>query len=152
MAVQLLESSEGPRIHVPMNLKRRSGRKQIIVPDTPEIRISGSKPEPRVAYRDALVIAIARGFRWKKFLDEGKYASIKQMADDLGVPPPYMSRLIRLTFLAPDIIEAIVDGRESDGMSIERLRQAMPLLWEEQRELTGCVAGRSKSLVRMQHQ
>ena len=92
--------------------------------------------EPGVTYHDAMVVAFARAFRWKKMLDEGVYATIKQMADGLGVAAPYMSRLIRLTFLAPDIIEAIVDSREPDGLSIERLRQPMPLLWSEQRVVT----------------
>ena len=133
MAVQLIESPEGPRVHIPLNLKRTSGRKRIISQEEPD-----SLPLENthcIAYRNAMLIAIARGFRWRKLLDEGRYMSIRHMADDLGVVAPYMSRLIRLTFLAPDIIEAIVDGREPNGMSIERLRRPMPLLWEQQREL-----------------
>lgn len=136
MAVQLIESPAGPRVHIPLNLKRISGRKRIITREEPEHRTSAN--EHCIAYRNAMLIAIARGFRWKKLLDEGRYMSIRQMADDLGVVAPYMSRLIRLTFLAPDIIEAIVDGREPNGLSIERLRQPMPLLWEEQRQLLLC--------------
>lgn len=131
MAVQLIESSKGPRVHIPLNLKRTSGRKRIITPEEPEHRSSAN--DHCIAYRNAMLIAIARGFRWRKLLDECKYMSIREMADDLGVVAPYMSRLIRLTFLAPDIIEAIVDGREPDGMSIEKLRRPMPLLWKEQR-------------------
>lgn len=133
MAVQLIESPAGPRVHIPLNLKRISGRKRIITREEPEHRTSAN--EHCIAYRNAMLIAIARGFRWKKLLDEGRYMSIRQMADNLGVAAPYMSRLIRLTFLAPDIIEAIVDGREPDGMSIERLRQPMPMMWEEQKML-----------------
>lgn len=131
MAMQLIESPEGPRVHIPLNLKRTSGRKRIILREEPEHRASAN--DHCIAYRNAMLIAIARGFRWRKLLDEGRYMSIRQMADDLGIVAPYMSRLIRLTFLAPDIIEAIVDGREPDGMSIEKLRRPMPLLWEEQR-------------------
>lgn len=133
MAVQLTERPEGTRIHIPLNLKRTSGRKRIILREVSE---SPTLDDAHcVAYRNAMVIAIARGFRWRRLLDEGRYISIRQMADDLGVAAPYMSRLIRLTLLAPDIIEAIVNGREPDGMSIERLRQPMSLLWEEQKRL-----------------
>lgn len=133
MAVQLIESPAGPRVHIPLNLKRTSGRKRIITREEPEHRSSAN--DHCIAYRNAMLIAIARGFRWRKLLDEGRYMSIRQMANDLGVVAPYMSRLIRLTFLAPDIIEAIVDGREPDGMSIERLRKPMPMLWEEQYQI-----------------
>jgi len=127
MAVQLIESPQGPRVHIPLNLKRTSGRKRIITQEDPEM-----VNDHCIAYRNAILIAIARGFRWRKLMDEGKYISIRHMADDFGVAAPYMSRLIRLTFLAPDIIETIVDGREPDGMSLEKLRKPLPLLWEEQ--------------------
>ncbi len=132
MAVQLIESPEGPKVHIPLNLKRTSGRKRIISQEGSDSQ--ALENSHCIAYRNAMLIAIARGFRWRKLLDEGRYMSIRQMADDLGVAAPYVSRLIRLTFLAPGIIEAIVDGREPDGMSIEKLRRPMPLLWEEQRE------------------
>ncbi|MCX6344960.1 MAG: hypothetical protein NT018_07780 [Armatimonadetes bacterium] len=132
MPMQLIDTPNGSRIHIPMNLKKRSGRKQIIVPDLHGCSNPESKSNAAVNYRDAMVIAIARGFRWKKLLDDGKYQSISHMAGTLGVAAPYMSMIIRLTLLAPDIIKAIVDGREPDGLSIERLRKPMPLLWEEQ--------------------
>lgn len=131
--MQLIESPEGPRVHIPLNLKRTSGRKRII--SQAESDSLARENNHCIAYRNAMLIAIARGFRWRKLLDEGRYMSIRHMADDLGVVAPYMSRLIRLTFLAPDIIEAIVDGCEPDGMSIERLRQPMPLLWGDQKGL-----------------
>lgn len=132
MAMKLVETIQGSRIHVPLNLKKRSGRKQVVVSGTPNIRDEEGKTEPGAAYRDAMIIAIARGFRWKKLLEDGKYASIRQMAAELGVAAPYMSRIIRLTNLAPEIIEAIVDNKEPDGMSLEMLRRPMPLLWETQ--------------------
>jgi hypothetical protein len=137
MAMQLIESPAGPRVHIPLNLKRTSGRKRIITKEEPQHRTSLNNH--CIAYRNAMLIAIARGFRWRKLLDEGRYMSIRHMADDLGIVAPYMSRLIRLTFLAPDIIEAIVDGREPNGMSIEKLRRQMPLLWNEQRRVLAFV-------------
>ena len=135
MAVQLIESPDGPRIHIPLNLKRTSGRKHIVFHE--ESEQSALENTYNTTRRNALLIAIARGFRWRKLLDEGRYMSIRQMADDLGVASSYMSRLIRLSLIAPGIIEAIADGREPDGMSIERLRQPTSGLWEEQNRLIG---------------
>lgn len=132
MAVQLIDSADGPRVHIPLNLKRRSGRKRIFIPDEPEA--SAEQPEPGADYHDAMVIALARAFRWKKLLDEGKYGSIVEMAAVLGMNRWYMARLLRLTLLAPEIVEAIVDGREPDGMSIEQLRGPVAMVWEKQRK------------------
>jgi len=87
--------------------------------------------------RDALILIIARSPRWKRLLDEGKYASVSAMAKALGINRWYMARLLRISLLAPDIIEAIVDGRGPDGISIEKLRQVLPMLWSEQRTLLG---------------
>lgn len=134
MAMQLVETAEGPRIHVPLNIKKRSGRKQIVVHDTPETQAPEAKIESGTAYRNAMVVAFARAFRWKRMLDEGKYCSIAEMGEALGINRFYLARLLRLALLSPDIVEAVVDGREPDGMSIEQLRRPMPLLWDEQRQ------------------
>lgn len=79
-------------------------------------------------------------------LDEGKYCSIAEMGEDLGINRFYLARMLRLTLLAPDIVEAIVDGREPDGMSLEQLRMPMSMVWKEQ---NACLAGsQSESLRR----
>lgn len=135
MAMQLVETTEGPRIHVPLNIKKRSGRKQIVVLDTPETQVPEARLEPGVAYHDAMVVAFARAFRWKRMLDEGRYCSIAEMGEALGINRFYLARMMRLTLLAPCIVEAVVDGREPDGMSIERLRRPMPTVWDEQKHL-----------------
>lgn len=135
MAMQLVETTEGPRIHVPLNIKKRSGRKQIVVLDTPETQAPKAKTEPRAAYHDAMVVAFARAFRWKKMLEDGAYCSIAEMGEALGINRFHLARLLRLTLLAPDIIEAVVDGREPDGISIERLRRPLPFLWNDQKAL-----------------
>ena len=64
----------------------------------------------------------------------GRYGSVRELALDVGVDNSYLARLLRLTLLAPDIIEAIIDGTEPDGLSLERLYGA-PMVWEEQRQL-----------------
>lgn len=131
--MELVESQGQVRIHVPLALKRRSGRKQVMMPE-------GAQPgyeqnEARLSYQDAMVIAFARAFRWKKLLDEGKYGSIAEMADALGINRWYMSRILRLTLIDPKMVTAIVDGTAPDGVSLEQLRKPTSLLWREQQEL-----------------
>lgn len=121
---------------IPPALEReaRALCKRIIAQDdASSSEVNGS----RITDCRAVLVAIARGFRWRRILDEGRYNSIRNMADDLGTSAPYVSRLIRLSLLAPGIIEAIVEGREPDGISIERLRRPMPLVWEGQRRQAG---------------
>ncbi|MHB1000799.1 MAG: hypothetical protein ACYC27_16275 [Armatimonadota bacterium] len=141
MSIELIHSQHGPRIHVPLDLKRRCGRKQIILPPEPEEDADTTElvveSEDTCRHHDALVIAIARALRWKKLLDEGKYPSVAAMAEDFGMSRWYLARLLRISLLAPDIIELIVDGREPEGMSIEKLRKPLPMLWSEQRALLG---------------
>ena len=82
-----------------------------------------------------MITALARAFHWQELVDSGKYASISDLAEALGLDRSYVSRIMRLTLLAPDIVEAIVEGRESSGLSLERL--VMPVVWGEQREDLG---------------
>jgi hypothetical protein len=119
------------RIRVPMQLKRRGGRKEVIVPEGPEPRRS---PVPRA--RNPLTIAVARALRWHELLDEGTYPSMYALADKLGVDARYVARLLDLALLAPDIIDAILAGREPDGLSLDKLYRA-PMEWEEQRRMIG---------------
>ena len=127
---RLEESEQGMRVHVPMTFRKRSGRKEIIVPDGVD-----NSPDSRPDYHKALVIAISRAHRWKKLLDDGRYGSIAEMARDLKVNRYCMARVLRLTLLAPDMVEVILEGREPEGLSLERLRKPMPMLWEEQKKV-----------------
>lgn len=131
--LKLEESEQGVRVHVPMTFRKRSGRKEIIVPDGAD-NAQDSRPD----YHEAMVVAISRAHRWKKLLDDGRYGSIAEMARALRTNRYCMARMLRLTLLAPDIVETILEGREPDGLSLERLRQPMPMLWEEQKALFGC--------------
>ena len=67
-------------------------------------------------------------------LEEGRYRSAGELAEAEGVTRSFVNRLLRLTLLAPDIVEAILDGRQPKGMQIEELTRAMPIAWEEQRQ------------------
>ena len=115
-------------IRIPMDLKRRCGRKEIIVPEG----LPGTE-RPKSPSQEPLVTALARAFHWQELIDSGRYGSITELAEALGVDRSYVGRVIRLTLLAPDIVEAIVRGDEPSGLSLERLVKKMPMLWEEQR-------------------
>ncbi len=78
------------------------------------------------------LIALARAHRWAEVLETGKVASLGELAAHVGVDPAYISRFLRLTLLAPDIIERILDGREPSGLSLRVLLNDMPAVWEEQ--------------------
>ncbi len=72
-------------------------------------------------------------FHWQEIIDSGRYASVTELAEALGVDRSYVGRILRLALLAPDIVEAIVRGDEPSGLSLERLVMGMPMVWAEQR-------------------
>ena len=116
-------------VRIPMKLKRRSGRKQIIVPD------GLGDDQPTAPPQDAIVDALARAHHWQELIDDGRYGSITELAEALKLDRSYVGRILRLTLLAPDIIEAILRGNEPSGLSLARLVKEVPMLWEEQRKL-----------------
>lgn len=85
------------------------------------------------SHQEALVIAIARAHRWQKLLDDGKFESVSDLAREIGLDVSFAARLLRLTLLAPDIIEAILMGEEPSGLSLTTLTKQLPVLWDGQR-------------------
>ena len=83
----------------------------------------------------ALVKALARAFRYQRLLDEGRYGSISEMSAAERIERGHLGTLLRLTLLAPDIVEAILDGRQPDGRELPRLIEPFPADWAEQRSL-----------------
>ncbi len=88
-----------------------------------------SKPQPD----GTLVKALARAWRWQRMLDEGVYASVSDIGDAENISKSYVSRILRLAILAPDIVEAILEGRQQDALLLERLRRGWPVDWAAQR-------------------
>ena len=132
MSVTLEREGDTVVIKIPMDLKRRAGRKEIIVPEG----LPGTE-QHKSPTQEPLVTALARAFHWQELIDSGKYSSITELAEALGVDRSYVGRILRLTLLAPDMVEAIVSGNEPSGLSLERLVRAMPELWEKQRRRFG---------------
>jgi hypothetical protein len=121
-------------VHVPMTFRKRGGRKLVVTPD-------GAEWAPRPRVDNAMVKALARAFRWRKMLDTGEYGTLEDLAKAKGVAPSYVSRVLRLTLLAPEIVEAVLDGRQPVTMQLDDLLEGFPLEWVEQRfhvRLTAC--------------
>jgi hypothetical protein len=123
-------------VFIPMTWKkRRSGQKVIIAPDGGDVW-APTKARPD----ETLIRALARAHRWNRMLETGKCHSIAEIAEAEKVDRAYVSRLLDLTLLAPDIQEAILEGRQPKGMQLEELIGAMPGAWEEQRVRGGGAA------------
>ena len=88
-----------------------------------------SKPQPD----GTLVKALARAWRWQRMLDDGVCASVSEIGDAENISKSYVSRILRLALLAPDIIEAILVGRADQSLMLERLERPLPVTWSEQR-------------------
>jgi hypothetical protein len=122
-------------VSVPLTIRRRGGRKQIIGPDGAVARPGDGGAGVVPVHGDpALIKALARGFRWRRMLEEGRYASISEMAKAEGIERGYVGSLLRLTLLAPDLVEAILDGRQREGVTLPALLEGVPVGWGEQGE------------------
>ena len=129
----VLETSDhGLVVDVPLKLKKRAGRKEVILTDA-----FGDGAIERMSHQEALVVALARAHRWQRLLDEEKFKSVSDLAREIGLDPSFAARLLRLTLLAPDIIEAILMGEEPSGLSLTMLTKQLPVLWNGQRRILG---------------
>jgi hypothetical protein len=114
-------------VRIPMRFQRRGGRKRIVAPDGSELALA-SKPQPD----GTLVKALARAWRWQRMLEEGRFASIRELAEAERVGVSYVARILRLTLLAPDIVERILGVR--GDLQLAELMQPFPVEWQRQRE------------------
>ncbi len=121
------EAAQTLTVRVPFVIRKRGGRKLAIAADGSTL----APPRPRID--STLVKALARAHRWNKLLESGRYSSAAELAAAEKINPSYVSRVLRLTLLAPDIIEAIIEGRQADGIEVDLLLQPFASSWEVQR-------------------
>ena len=114
-------------IRIPIRLQRRGGRKLIMTPE------GSAAPTPKPRPDETLVKALVRAHRWRRKIETGQAKSITDLAEQEGVTDAYVCRLLPLTCLAPDIVEAILDGRQPKGLRVAEMLGNGPLVWEEQR-------------------
>ena len=116
-------------VTVPFSIRKRGGRKLIITPDGTTEALAHSRPD------SALMKALARGFRWQRMLREGDYQTIEEIADAENINPSYVSRLLRMTLLAPEIAEGVLAGRQPPGLTMAKAMQPFELVWARQKSL-----------------
>jgi hypothetical protein len=114
-------------VSISVSFLRRGGRKQILSPPG----AAPWSPAPRVD--SALVKALVRAHRWRQMLESGEYASSAELAKAEKVNDSYLSRILRLTLLAPDIVEAILAGRQPSTLQLDELLKPLPAPWNRQR-------------------
>ncbi len=113
-------------VHVLFAIRKYGGRKQVITPNGEPAAIEKTRVD------STLVKALARAFRWKKMLESGQFTTITELAEHEKLALTYMTRVLRLTLLAPDIVEAILEGRQPPEMTLANLLQPFPVEWERQ--------------------
>ncbi|MCA1996916.1 MAG: hypothetical protein LDL56_06785 [Armatimonadetes bacterium] len=117
------EAAQILTVVIPLRVKPRSARKAMVTPGVLAL-------ERR---QDATLIkAVARAYRWRRMLEAGRFATINELAAAEKINSSYVSRVLRLTLLAPDIVEAILDGRQPEGMMLPRLMEPFPVAWVDQ--------------------
>jgi hypothetical protein len=121
-------------VHIPLTVRRRGGRKVVIAPDGTEAPAVGAAAR----IDSTLVKALARAFRWRRMLESGVVSTVGEIAAREKINKSYVSRVLRLTLLAPEIVEAILDGRQADGMTLPGLMMPYTTIWREQRYRLGC--------------
>ena len=115
------------RVHLPVALRCQGGRRRIVPLD-------GDEP----AQETSLATMLARAWSWQRAIDEGRYANGKELADALGIDRSCVSRTLRFAMLSPKVVHRIVTDDVPTSLTVLRLRESIPLDWEEQeRELLG---------------
>ena len=118
-------------VHIPISFKKHGGRKYIIAPDAvPE---DFKKP----AEKESLLKAIGQAFEWRAMLEEGKANSMTELAVKAKANHSYIARVMRLTLLAPDIIESILKGKQPKELTLLDIFRSLPADWNEQRQQFG---------------
>ncbi|HSM28059.1 MAG TPA: hypothetical protein VK855_08165 [Thioalkalivibrio sp.] len=113
---------------IPMRFRLRGGQAIIVLPDGARaVARKGAKVD------NTMVKLMARGFRWQRLLESGAHATIEDLAAAEKINASYVSRILRLAFLAPDIVEVILDGKHPSSLTAKRLLEPFPTDWAKQR-------------------
>ena len=120
-------TDEPMTITVPFTIRKRGGQKLILTPDG-----ATTSPATHARIDSALLKALGRGFRWRKLLETGDFATIEDIAAAENINPSYVSRVLRLTLLAPEVVEAILAGRQPEGLTMAHAMKPFPMEWKRQ--------------------
>ena len=129
---ELGKPAKGPevvRVHVPFSIRKRGGRKLVLVPGGAE-----TVPE-RVRVDNAMIKALARAFPLAQAPGDRRLGTIEDLAAAEKINSSYVSRVLRMTLLAPDIVEAVLNGKHSPETTLTTLTSPFPNEWAHQRSL-----------------
>jgi len=128
-------------VRVPISIRKRGGRRLVLAPDGRDITAA-----PIHRHIDsAMVKAVARAFRWREMLENGAHPTIREIAGAEKISETYVGRVLQLTLLAPDIVEAISLGRQPTKLQLDALMKRFPVEWDEQRQAFGVQVAVRKS-------
>ena len=124
-------------IRVPLAPRKLpSGRKLVLTPE-------GNAIEAPASVDITLVKALARAFRWRRMIETGRHATVAELAAAEKINPSYVSRVLRLTLLSPTMVEAILAGRQPEGVTLPALLEGVPVGWGEQSIVIGGLSAAS---------
>ncbi len=127
----IVSASNGSlNVTIPIKITRRGRRKAVTLPDGTALQPREWDNEPTPMQQ-----ALVRGYRWLAILESGKARNLAEVAEMEGMDRAYLSRMVNLTTLAPDIVAAILDESLPDHVTLFDLASGTPLLWDEQRAL-----------------
>ncbi len=131
MGPEISVSADGRTVSVtiPFKVRKRGGRKLILAPD------GGTFIPGRPLIDSTLVKALARAFRWRAMLESASIATVEEIATAEKINASYVSRILRLTLLSPDIVEMILEGRQPADLTMATLMKPFPVEWPAQREI-----------------
>jgi hypothetical protein len=127
-APEQIRDGETLTVRIPLRLRKRGGRKLLVVPQG-----AAAWAPPRPCVDSAMVKAIARAHRWRRLLESGEHASITDLGAAEKINQSYVCRILRLTLLAPDIVEKILDGWRPPNLQLALLLKPFPIEWGKQR-------------------
>jgi hypothetical protein len=125
---KLSDDSRTVTVRVPISIRKRGGRKLVITPDGSAARVTSSTRH----VDSAMVKAIARAFRWRDMLESGQHATIREIAEVERINETYVGRVLYLTLLAPELVEAVLVGQQLVGLQLGSLMKRFPIAWKEQ--------------------
>jgi hypothetical protein len=114
-------------VSIPISLRRQGGRKKVV---TPSHAPAWSTSPPRVD--NTIVKALVRAHRWRNMLELNLFASVRELAKAEKINESYLCRVLRLTLLSPTLTEAILNGKQPEGMDLARLLRSVPIEWDKQ--------------------
>jgi len=116
------------RVVIPLTLRKKNGRPKILPPDEVTLR-DGQAQDPHV------LRAIARAWNWRRQLESGAASTIQDVAAAVKVSDRFVSRMMRLAYLSPEVLERLVIHRIPPALSLTDLIAAADLPWAEQVEV-----------------